>query len=96
MGTILDRKKRSVDLKVMLGERLAELRNAAEVTQEDVAAVMGIARAGVSKIEHGQRRLTAIELFDYIRALDLASDGIYQELDQLIVEYDSSAKSIRK
>jgi DNA-binding transcriptional regulator YiaG len=36
------------------GQQLAEMRQAAEITQADLAASLGVSQARVSKIEHGE------------------------------------------
>lgn len=36
------------------GQQLAEMRQAAEITQADLAVSLGVSQARVSKIEHGE------------------------------------------
>lgn len=50
------------------GGQLAEMRQAAEVTQAELAAALGVSQARVSKIEHGEN--SGIEVVRaYIQAL---------------------------
>lgn len=51
----------SIDLSV-IGERLAEARRARQLTQQEVAAALGLARTTVVAIEKGERRPRAAEL----------------------------------
>ena len=44
------------------GERIAEARKAAGVTQKDLATAIGLDRTAVSKIESGARRIDSLEL----------------------------------
>lgn len=52
------------------GHELAEMRKEAELTQKDVAALMGVSQARVSQIEHGQ-----IDSLDNLRAYAAAIGG---------------------
>jgi len=50
--------------------RLAELRHERELTQKDMAQVMGVAQSRVSRIEHGEIDRTEVStLTSYVRAL---------------------------
>lgn len=53
-----------------LGTRIVEARKAAELTQEHLAAVVGIDRTALGLIEKGRRKVSAIELVDLAAALD--------------------------
>ncbi|MDH6708065.1 DNA-binding XRE family transcriptional regulator [Kitasatospora sp. MAA19] len=52
------------------GYELAELRRKAELTQKDVAALMGVSQARVSQIEHGQ-----VDSLENLRAYAAAIGG---------------------
>jgi DNA-binding XRE family transcriptional regulator len=52
------------------GHQLAEMRTAAGVTQTDLAAVLGVSQARISKIEHGE-----ISGIDVVRAYVSALGG---------------------
>jgi transcriptional regulator with XRE-family HTH domain len=45
-----------------LAERLRTAREAAGISQDSVAQTLGVPRAAISQIEHGNRRVEAIEL----------------------------------
>ncbi|KJS61143.1 XRE family transcriptional regulator [Streptomyces rubellomurinus] len=52
------------------GHELAELRKAADLTQKEVAGLMGVSQARVSQIEHGQ-----VDSLDNLRAYAAAIGG---------------------
>ena len=50
--------------------KLAEIRKARHLTQQQVAAALGVSKARVSQIEHGQADRTAVQgLASYVAAL---------------------------
>jgi len=52
-----------------VAERVAEARQAAHLTQEELADALGLDRTAVTKIESGRRQLDAIELLNLARVL---------------------------
>ncbi|MEU3561377.1 helix-turn-helix transcriptional regulator [Kitasatospora sp. NPDC006786] len=52
------------------GHELAEMRKSANLTQKEVAALMGVSQARVSQIEHGQ-----VDSLDNLRAYSAAIGG---------------------
>jgi transcriptional regulator with XRE-family HTH domain len=50
------------DERKQLSDKLREAREYLGLSQEEVAGTLGIARAAISQIEHGNRRVDAIEL----------------------------------
>lgn len=63
------------------GHQLAEMRQAAEITQAELAASLGVSQARVSKIEHGEN--SGIDVVSaYIRALGGQLDVIASIGDQ--------------
>ena len=84
------RRQRHLDLDARLGLRLAALRDEKGLSQDQVARAMRLCRPAVSKIEHGQRALTASEICDYARALNVKPELLFNEIAQLTCEYDSS------
>ena len=53
----------------ILGERIVEARKARDLTQEHLAATIGIDRSALGLIEKGKRKVSAIELVDLAAAL---------------------------
>jgi transcriptional regulator with XRE-family HTH domain len=54
----------------ILGQRIAETRTRAGLTQAEVAAAISMPRSALTKIEAGDRRVTALELARIAEALD--------------------------
>ncbi|GAA1908479.1 hypothetical protein GCM10009716_18020 [Streptomyces sodiiphilus] len=54
-----------------VGERIAEARHAAGMSQGDLAEQVGLDRTMVVRMESGRRRITALELFRLAEALDV-------------------------
>jgi Zn-dependent peptidase ImmA (M78 family)/transcriptional regulator with XRE-family HTH domain len=54
---------------VTVGERIAEARAERGLTQEQLAAVVGIGRSALAKVETGARRVSALELLAIAREL---------------------------
>jgi transcriptional regulator with XRE-family HTH domain len=65
-----------------LVERLREIREARDLTQQDVAARLGIGwqQPDVSKVESCERRLDVVELFDWFAALDQDPQQFFRDL----------------
>ena len=68
-----------------VGEELRRLREAEGWNQSDVAARLGIDQTGVSRIEAGQRALTARELMLLTDAYEVSGDSILCKEDQLVM-----------
>ncbi len=52
-----------------IGERVREAREAADLTQTQLAAAVGLERIALVRVESGQRQLNAMELFRISDAL---------------------------
>ncbi|MFE4396491.1 MULTISPECIES: XRE family transcriptional regulator [Streptomycetaceae] len=61
---------RKENLARIRGYELAEMRKSADLTQKEVAALMGVSQARVSQIEHGQ-----VDSLDNLRAYSAAIGG---------------------
>ena len=57
-----------------IGERIKELRRAKKLTQEELAALMGISRVQINQWETGARELTASRIIDFANALDTSCE----------------------
>ncbi|WP_444664471.1 helix-turn-helix domain-containing protein [Cellulomonas sp. CW35] len=74
----------------MLGERIREARKRADLSQDDVAHMVGIDRTAVNKIEAGSRRVTALELADIATALGVRMTSFFTEPIPALVAHRSS------
>ena len=63
--------------------RLVSARNAAGLTQQDVANRLGRLQSFVSKYERGERRLDVVEFVSICRALEVDPCGIVREIEEL-------------
>lgn len=90
MNGQLQRKVRKLDLDRALGRRLGELRRSSGIRQEDVAEALRVKRPLVSKIEGGSRGLNAVEIVDYAAALNMEPAALFQEIADIVLEYDGT------
>ena len=59
-----------------LGKRIRELRQSQDLSQEQVAEILGIARSAVSEIERGARKVSAEEVVKLAKACHVSTDYI--------------------
>lgn len=59
-----------------LGRRIAAAREAAGLTQTDVARLLGVTQATVSRLEGGLQEPTALRLADLAEALGVTADDL--------------------
>ncbi len=65
---------------IKLRKLLRDLREKRGLTQASVAARLGKPQSFVAKYEGGERRLSAIEFIDVVRALDLEPSAAMRQL----------------
>lgn len=65
---------------MVVGTCLRKHREERELSQRELARLMGKTQSYVSKIETGERRLSVIELYNYTLALDGKYDAIVEEI----------------
>ena len=65
---------------IKLRKLLRDLREKRDLTQASVAARLGKPQSFVAKYEGGERRLSAIEFIDVVRALDLEPSAAMRQL----------------
>lgn len=68
-----------------VGDELRRLRESQDWNQSKVAEILGIDQTGVSRIETGQRALTAKELMLLTEAYEISGDSILCKEDQLVM-----------
>lgn len=69
----------------MMGQRIAEARSRAGLTQAQLAAAVQLDRSALAKAESGQRRVSALELARFADALDLRIEWLVQDAPPAIV-----------
>lgn len=79
---------------VMLGERVAEARAEAGLTQAQLATAVGMNRSALAKIETGTRRLSAVELVAIARELRRRVEWFVEEGPPSIVSYRMSSAGV--
>lgn len=71
-----------------LGEAVRQLRARAGITQQELAASLGVPQSWVSNIESARRRLGVLEALEICSALDIT-------FDQLITQYEDRRDASR-
>ena len=70
-----------------LGERIADARHRAGMTQADLATTISLDRSALAKIENGSRRVTALELARIADALDERIEWFIKQTPAAIVSH---------
>ena len=65
---------------MVVGTCLRKHREERELSQRELARLMGKTQSYISKIETGERRLSVVELYNYTLALDGKYDAIVEEI----------------
>jgi transcriptional regulator with XRE-family HTH domain len=63
---------------------LRQIRERQEVTQEQLAERWGVTQSFVSKCERGERRIDALELRTFCRAMGVSLASFVAELEQIL------------
>lgn len=79
------------DAALNLGERVAQARGEADVTQTDLAVAVRLDRTALAKIETGTRKVSATELVAIAAALDRPIDWFVSESPSSVVSRRSDA-----
>ncbi|MEP1231290.1 MAG: helix-turn-helix transcriptional regulator [Litorimonas sp.] len=61
---------------IMIGERLKTAREFLELSQDEVAAALGLKRPAISKIENGKRKVDAVELSRFSEIYDQSIEAL--------------------
>jgi transcriptional regulator with XRE-family HTH domain len=76
----------------LVGRVLAELRKERGLTQEDIAAAVGVGQAAWSKIERGDSALTVEQLFAASQRMELAASEVLRIAD--LARRDAEEKGV--
>ena len=68
-----------MDIRRMVGESVRRYREAARLSQEDLAARMGVDQGYVSKLEAGQRNPTIVTIWHLANALNVKPSDLFLE-----------------
>lgn len=61
-----------MDMRLLVGQNVAQLRKRAGMTQEDLAAKSGFSQQYLSGLEQGKRNPTVVTLFEIAQALGVS------------------------
>ena len=70
---------------MVVGNCLKKHREERELTQRELARLLGKTQSYISKIETGERRLSVVELYNYTMALEGKTDVIVEEIHMGLV-----------
>lgn len=73
-----DRHTLPISQLVIFGRRLAQLRKAQGVSQEQLALISGVARSYVSGVERGQRNISLLNILRLAQALNLPATALLE------------------
>ena len=62
-----------------IGERLRKLRNYMDLTQEQVADILGIGRDAILRIENGKRKIDLQELMSFSKLYKISIDELIED-----------------
>ncbi|MDP5276143.1 helix-turn-helix domain-containing protein [Chengkuizengella axinellae] len=65
----------------MLGQRIADLRQKIQLSQEDLAEKVGLTQSLISRIERDSRKISATELPKFATALEVSIEDILIGVD---------------
>jgi transcriptional regulator with XRE-family HTH domain len=68
-----------MDIRGLVGSNVRRCREAAGLSQEDLAARMGVDQAYVSRLEAGQRNPTIVTVWHVAKALGVEPSDLFQE-----------------
>jgi transcriptional regulator with XRE-family HTH domain len=69
----------SKDVRKLVGQNVRRLRKAADISQAELAARMGVDRAYVSGLERGERNATIVSLWHLSVALGVTIGALFDE-----------------
>ena len=69
----------SEDVRVLVGNNVRRLREAADISQAELASRMGVDRAYISGLENGARNPTIVTLWHVAKALNVKVRAFFDE-----------------
>ncbi|WP_439482307.1 helix-turn-helix domain-containing protein [Cyclobacterium plantarum] len=80
-------------LEYELAKWLQQLREEKGISQEALGIQIGKGQSDIAKIENGSKRITVIDMFDWIKALDIDIKRIDEILHTLYEKVNKEKKS---
>jgi Zn-dependent peptidase ImmA (M78 family)/transcriptional regulator with XRE-family HTH domain len=77
----------------MMGQRIAEARGRAGLTQAQLASAVSLDRSALAKIETGSRRVSALELASLAESLDVRIEWFVQDAPEAIISRRNTQES---
>ena len=71
----------------IVGDVLRDIRHDMGMSQSQVAARCGARQPFVSKVERGERELSASEILPYAAALGISDERLYYEIHKALLAY---------
>ena len=68
-----------MDMRVLVGQNFCRLRQAAGLTQEEVADRSGFSQQYISGLERGHRNPTVVSLFELTQAIDAEPIDLFRQ-----------------
>jgi len=60
-----------MDIKLLVGKRVRELRNSIGISQEELADIVGLARTYITSVECGKRNISIVNIEKLAKALNV-------------------------
>lgn len=60
-----------MDIKLLVGKRVRELRNSIGISQEELADIVGLARTYITSVEYGKRNISIVNIEKLAKALNV-------------------------
>ncbi len=80
---------------IKIGKRIKELREQADISQQELAEMLKLSRPAISQIENDERRLSADELIKLSEIFNLSVESLLNQTKQPRVILSEGKKSVR-
>ncbi len=80
-----------MDVKLKIGERIKELREAAAMSQKDLSYAADLDRSYIASVENGQRNISIVNIEKICTALGVSLKEFFNT-----VEFDNAAKLTKR
>ena len=80
-----------MDVKIKIGQRIKELREAATMSQKDLSYAADLDRSYIASVENGQRNISIVNIEKIATALGVTLKEFFNN-----VEFDNAAKRTKR